>query len=40
MADKEQICELCAAHKIVYIKFVNVCVIRVNFTETTFYLTK
>jgi hypothetical protein len=30
MADKEQICELCTVHKIVYINFMNVCKIHVN----------
>jgi hypothetical protein len=40
MADKEQICELCTVHKIVYINFMNVCKIHVNLAKTTFYLTK
>jgi hypothetical protein len=40
MADKEQICELCTVPKIVYINFMNICKIHVNFAKTTFYLTK
>jgi hypothetical protein len=40
MADTEQICKLCTMHKIVYINFMNICKIHVNFTKTTFYLTK
>jgi hypothetical protein len=39
-ADKEQIWALCTVHKIVYINFMNICIIHVSFTKTIFYWTK